>query len=342
MHYGANGSNLNGTAAQLFDSLVQWATGTVPTVAYTRDATDSIVERKVNNITIARYSGPFTLDASGNVTDITVTLPGGATLRYTPSTYAGTWTYPNLAGHNVATANSSGIKVGATTYYDPDGNLAGGSLPDTHPGAFDGAWHGSAVKAETQAGLQPIIEMGARAYHLALGRFLEVDPVEGGVNNDYNYPADPVNVSDRTGTQASGACIGVAAGFLLYVEGTLCYWRDRRGRELYTWSAGGGFGLDLSATYQFYWSNVRNVRHLLGGSGCASAGLSLVAAAGCIWSAGGETRGIWGIAVGPSAFPANGSITGQATGEMPGWVRWAVGSQLRDLRNAVMNRPIVK
>jgi RHS repeat-associated protein len=87
--------------------------------------------------------------------------------------------------------------------YDPDGNLAGGSLPDTHPGAFDGAWHGGAVKLDVQAGIQPVVQMGARQYHPGIGRFLEVDPIEGGVDNDYNHPADPVNMQDVDG-QAMG------------------------------------------------------------------------------------------------------------------------------------------
>jgi RHS repeat-associated protein len=107
-----------------------------------------------------------------------------------------------LAGHNVATANSAGVKQGVTTFYDPDGMLTGGGLPDTHPGSFDNTWHGGGeVKVETETGLQPVIEMGARQYHVELGRFLEVDPIEGGVHNDYGYVADPVNQSDRTGLQ---------------------------------------------------------------------------------------------------------------------------------------------
>jgi hypothetical protein len=64
------GSNLNGTAASLFDAVIRWAAGTVPTVTYTRDAADSIVERKVNGVSTARYSGPFSLDGAGVVTDI--------------------------------------------------------------------------------------------------------------------------------------------------------------------------------------------------------------------------------------------------------------------------------
>ncbi len=78
--------------------------------------------------------------------------------------------------------------------------LVGGSLPDTHPGSFDEAWHGGGgVKLETETGLQPVVEMGARQYHVALGRFLEVDPIEGGVANDYAYVEDPVNASDIDG-----------------------------------------------------------------------------------------------------------------------------------------------
>jgi len=45
-----------------------------------------------------------------------------------------------------------------------------------------------------------IIQMGARLYNPNWGRFLSIDPIEGGCANDYTYGhGDPINGTDLTG-----------------------------------------------------------------------------------------------------------------------------------------------
>jgi RHS repeat-associated protein len=41
--------------------------------------------------------------------------------------------------------------------------------------------------------------MGERIYMPIIGRFLQMDPIEGGVENNYVYPPDPVNDFDLNG-----------------------------------------------------------------------------------------------------------------------------------------------
>ncbi len=185
------------------DRHVQTTKGST-TIRYARDAMDRIVERMVNGAIVSQYgyAGPtdgagFTLDASNAVVERTVPLPGGATV--TKRGAGDVWSYPSLHGDIFAIANASGVKDGSTRHYDSFGEALG-VVPDNSTGAFDYAWLGQHLRPLESEAATATIEMGARPYVPGLGRFLEVDPIEGGSANDYDYTAgDPVNATDLDG-----------------------------------------------------------------------------------------------------------------------------------------------
>ena len=76
-----------------------------------------------------------------------------------------------------------------------------GAPVDNVTGNLDNQWLGQYQRRiESGPSIAPSLQMGARLYNPILGRFLGVDPVDGGCLNSYVYVEDPVNRFDLAGT----------------------------------------------------------------------------------------------------------------------------------------------
>lgn len=135
-----------------------------PTVTYVWGPTGEIIS-PTSGTEVTRFSSGLILDGSGAFVRASVSLPGGATMIVGTSGVSGAgWSYPNLHGDVILTADKDGHRTGRYAY-DPFGqpidlttgvigtSTADDAVPDTiKDSGADYAWVGANRKLCEHAG----------------------------------------------------------------------------------------------------------------------------------------------------------------------------------------------
>jgi RHS repeat-associated protein len=197
---------------------------------YKRDHDNRVIQRTVTSggTTTNYYYGAtggsnytfmWTNNTTKQVVEKYLSLPGGVSVTLRPleaTTAAKTKaSLRNLHGDTMATLNGDGVNETGVLLYEPFGTqitptaafaaanpgitFASATPPSNMQGDQSAAWAGAHRRSGEVLFAAAPMQMGERIYIPGLGRFLTVDSVEGGTQNNYVYVNDPINNSDYSG-----------------------------------------------------------------------------------------------------------------------------------------------
>lgn len=213
---------------------------------YVKSATGDVLRKK--EFTSGQLTASYRYVAGGSIlqtcsltddnncttVDRYLSLPGNVSLTLSPTnsdtTKRTVYSLHNYHGDTVLTLTNEGKTTVATNTllaYGPFGeSLIAGTQGTTAISALNATdstmgWAADPARKQDNGYTTSFVQMGARVYIPSLGRFLQVDPVDGGTLNGYVYVSDPINSSDYNGQWGFGSLIAAIVAIVNVVRAVI-------------------------------------------------------------------------------------------------------------------------
>lgn len=220
----------------------------------------------------------FIRDNAWNVVEKYLALPGSIVLTIRPNepepTIKNTYSLPNIHGDVFARTNSAG-NILATYQTGPFGEvIVGQTMPSNTVKGASYNYVGQHQKLTESDFTTPggIVQMGARMYVPGLGRFLSVDPIEGGTSNAYVYVLNPVNDFDLEGTISWRSIAKVAVGVAAVAGALACGATVVCGIAVGAAAGAATYAANKAGTKDFKWSGMAKAAVIDGALGAVGGG----------------------------------------------------------------------